>query len=140
MKVVHVGIVNFSKSIPDLVRLSTIRLSSGFSVNVCILSGTCVEDLRLQPPAEPRGRPERVESVHSDPPWLGLQSVLWAGRQTGNLLQASLTTRHPHRIQSSGLWLTSLDSPEPGLWQEGSSHQPPTVLSSVNIAGFRRQR
>ena len=114
-------------------------LSTVLSVNFCFLtSGTSEEDFGLQPTTEPGRLTETFHCVH--PPGLGLQSVFWPGSQTGNIRQASLTPRHPHRSQSSGLWFPSLDSPEPGLWQEGSSHQPASVVSSVNIARFRRQR
>ena len=132
------------KSIPDLVRLSTIRLSgvvglcSLIFLLISVLSGTAEENLRLQPAAQPGHEAERLHGV--PPTRLGLQSVLWQGEQTGNLCQAPFSTRHPHRIQPSGVWFPSLDPPEPGLWQEGSAHQPPTVLPSVNIAGFRRER
>ena len=68
------------KSIPDLVRLSTIRLSgvvglcSLIFLLISVLAGTAEENLRLQPAAQPGREAERLHGV--PPTRLGLQSVL----------------------------------------------------------------
>ena len=138
MKVVHVGIVNSSNQFQSWIPPIVIKFHARIIVLTPFLSGTAVENLRLQQPAQPSFPSPTFRCGGSSR--LGLQPVLRAWRETGNILQSSLSTRHPPGIQSSGVRLPPLDPPEPGLWQERPPHQPAPVLRPVHLPGLSRAR